>query len=207
MDQYQCPRGRQGRLVAKMMNRGHEPLTMWGLTKVTIAPDDVILDVGCGGGKTIKILAQLAPKGKVYGIDHSDDMVDYSKKMNKKLIDQNRVQIIEGSVVKMGFPNDYFNLVTACETYYFWSSFREALEEINRVLKLGGKLLLVNEMVQDGAYEVENARLIAETHVCLIPLEKIRNVMESVGFVRVQIFTKAESPWNVVLAQKQSLQA
>lgn len=204
MDQYQCPRGRSGRLVAKLMNRRHEPLTRWGLTKVKIESNDVILDVGCGGGKTVNTLAQWVPKGKVFGIDHSTDMGAYSKKMTKKLIDQNRVQIVAGSVEKMGFPNDYFNLVTAIETYYFWSSFRDALKEIKRVLKPGGKLLLVNEMVQDGVYEVKNAKLIEETNVCLVPLEEIRNVMQSVRFVGVQIFTKAESPWNAVLAQKRS---
>ncbi len=202
MDQYRCPRGRDGRIIAEQMNQNHEPLTMWGLAKVKIASGDVILDVGCGGGKTVNTLAQSAPKGKVFGIDHSEDMVDYSKKMNKELIDQNRVQIIQGSVMKMGFPNDYFNLVTACETYYFWPNFGDALEEIKRVLKPGGKLLLVNEMVLDGVFEVEHAKLIAETHVCLIPIEEIRNVMQSIGFVEVQIFTKSESPWNVVVAQK-----
>jgi len=204
MDQYQCPKGRSGRLVAKLMNREHEPLTTWGLTKVRIAPDDIILDVGCGGGKTVGTLAQLAPKGKVFGVDYSADMVAYSKKVNKKLIDQNRVQVVVGSVEKMSFPSDYFNLVTACEAYYFWSSFRDALEEIKRVLKPSGKLLIVNEMVQDGVYEVKNAKLIDQTHVCLVPLEEIRNVMQSVGFVDTQIFTKAESPWNAILAQKMS---
>ena len=203
-DQYRCPTGRPGRLVAKLMNQEHEPLTLWGLTTVKIASDDVILDVGCGGGKTVNRLAQQAPQGKVFGIDYSADMVEYSKKVNKKLIAQNHVQIVEGSVEKMSFPNDYFDLVTAFETYYFWPSFRDALEEIKRVLKPGGKLLLVNEMVQDGVYEVKYAQLIEETHMRLIPLEEIRNAMRSVGFVGVQVFTKAESPWNAVLAQKQS---
>jgi len=204
MDQYQCPRGRQGRSVAKRMNREHEALTIWGLTHVKIMSDDVILDVGCGGGKTINTLAKLAPAGKVFGIDHSVDMVNYSNKMNKKLIEKNRVQIIEGTVEKMSFPNDYFNLVTACETYYFWSSFSDALKEIKRVLKPCGRLLLVNEMVQDTVYEVENAKLIEETHVCLIPLKEIQNVMQSVGFVGVKIFTKDQSPWNAIIAQKPS---
>ncbi|MGA2683061.1 MAG: class I SAM-dependent methyltransferase [Candidatus Bathyarchaeia archaeon] len=203
-DQYRCPSGRPGRLAAKLMNQRHEPLTLWGLTTVKIASDDVILDVGCGGGKTVSRLAQQAPQGKVFGIDYSADMVDYSKKVNKKLIAQNRVQIVEGSVEKMSFPNDYFDLVTAFETYYFWLSFRDALVEIKRVLKPGGKLLLVNEMVQDGVYEVKYPKLIEETHVRLIPLEEIRNTMRSVDFVGVKVFTKAESPWNAVLAQKQS---
>jgi ubiquinone/menaquinone biosynthesis C-methylase UbiE len=203
MNQYRCPTGRSGRFVAALMNRKHEPLTLWGLTKVKIGSDYLILDVGCGGGKTVSRLAQRAPQGKVFGIDHSVDMAEYSKKVNKKLIAQNRVEIVEGSVEKMGFPNDYFDLVTAFETYYFWDSFPDAVKEIKRVLKSGGKLLMVNEMVQDGVYEVTHAKLIEETHVRLIPLEEIRNIMYSVGFADVQIITKAESPWNAVLAQKQ----
>jgi SAM-dependent methyltransferase len=204
MNQYRYPTGPLGRYVAKRMNQGHEPLTLWGLTKVKIASNNIILDVGCGGGKTVSRLAQLASHGKVFGVDHSVDMVEYSKKVNKKLIAQNRVQIVGGSVEKMSFPDNYFDLVTAFETYYFWSNFRDALKEIKRVLKPGGKLHLVNEMVQDGVYEVENAKLIAEAHMRLIPLQEIRNVVRSIGFVDVQVFTKTESPWNAVLAQKQS---
>ena len=154
--------------------------------------------MGCGGGKTVSRLAQLAPQGKVFGIDYSADMVKFSKKINKMLIAQNRVEIIEGSVEKMSFKDDFFDLVTAFETYYFWTNFPDALKEIKRVLKPGGKLLLVNELI----YGVTPAKLIEETHVKLFPLEEIQNVMQSIGFVDVQVFTKAESPWNAIVAQK-----
>ena len=202
LDQYKHPTGRRGRVVAALMNKGHEALTLWGLTHVNIEPDYVILDVGCGGGKTISRLAQKAPLGKVFGIDYSADMVAYSRKVNKKLIAENRAEIREGSVEKTGFPDNFFDLVTAIETYYFWPSLPNALREIKRVLKFGGQLLLVNEMVKDGVYDVENAEIIEKTQVCLVPLEEIRNILQSVGFVDVQIFTKAESPWNAVLARK-----
>ncbi len=198
-DQYRCPTGRRGRLVAAMMNQHHEKLTLWGLTKVTIGTDYVVLDVGCGGGKTVSRLAQLAPQGKVFGIDYSADMVKFSKKINKMLIAQNRVEIIEGSVEKMSFKDDFFDLVTAFETYYFWTKLPESLKEIKRVLKPGGKVLLVNELI----YGATPAKLIEETHVKLFPLEEIQNVMQSVGFVCCQAFTKVESPWNAILAQKQ----
>jgi ubiquinone/menaquinone biosynthesis C-methylase UbiE len=204
-DQYRCPTGRPGRLVAKLMNKNHAPLTLWGLSFVEIESDNVILDVGCGGGKTVSRLAQQAARGRVFGIDYSADMVEYSRKVNKKLIAHNRVQIVEGSVEKMSFPNDYFDLVTAFETYYFWSSFRDALIEIKRVLKPGGKLLLVNEMVQDGLHDVEYHKMIEEAHVNLIPLEEIRNAMRTVGFLGVRVFTKTESSWNAVLAQKPAI--
>jgi ubiquinone/menaquinone biosynthesis C-methylase UbiE len=141
-------------------------------------------------------------RGKVFGIDYSADMVEYSRKVNKKFIAENRVEIREGSVEKTGFPDNFFDLVTAIETYYFWSRFSDALQEIKRVLKPGGSLLLVNEMVQDGVYEVENAQIIEKTQVRLIPLEITRDVLQSVGFAKVQVFIKADSPWNVVLAQK-----
>ena len=197
-DQYRCPMGRCGRLVAIMMNQHHEPLTLWGLTKITIGSDCVILDVGCGGGKTVGKLAQLATQGRVFGIDYSADMVKFSKKTNKMLIVQNRVEIIEGSVEKMSFKDDFFDLMTAFETYYFWSNFPNALKEIKRVLKPGGKLLLVNELI----YGAAPSKLIEETHVKLFPLEKIHNVMQSIGFVGIQVFTKAESPWNAIVGQK-----
>jgi ubiquinone/menaquinone biosynthesis C-methylase UbiE len=175
---------------------------MWGLTHVEIKPDYVILDVGCGGGKTVKGLAQRAPLGKVFGIDYSPDMVEYSKKVNKKLIAENRVEIVEGSVDKTGLPDDFFDLVTAVETYYFWPSFSDALKEILRVLKSGGNFLMVNEMVKDGVYDVKSAKTIEQAHVRLIPLDEIKVATLSVGFADVQIFTREGSPWNAVLAKK-----
>jgi len=202
MDQFRRPTGRLGRFVAALMNRGHKQLSLWGLTHVDIEPDYVILDVGCGGGKTVNRLAKKAVLGKVFGIDYSADMVEYSKKVNKKLIAEDRVEIVEGSVEKMVFSDDFFDLVTAVETYYFWPSFSDALTEILRVLKPGGKFLMVNEMVKDGVYDVKSAKTIEQAHVRLIPLDEIKTTALSVGFADVQIFTKKGSPWNAVLAQK-----
>jgi ubiquinone/menaquinone biosynthesis C-methylase UbiE len=202
MDQYKCPTGLQGRVVAMSMNQKHSKLTSWGLNKVKINPNFVVLDVGCGGGKSISKLAKLAYQGKVFGVDLSQDMVKFSKEVNKELIAQGRVSIVEGSVEKMSFPNDSFDLVTAVETYYFWSNLSDAFREVKRILKSKGNLLLINEMIKDGVYEVENMEIITKTNVCLVPLQKIRKVLASVGFVNIEIFTQKRSPWNSILAQK-----
>src|SRR2546421_12862116 len=85
----QCrkPSGLFGRLVLWDMNRHHSKLTDWGLSHVSIKKTDTILDVGCGGGRTIDKLAATATDGKVYGIDYSEDSVAAARRMNARLID------------------------------------------------------------------------------------------------------------------------
>jgi ubiquinone/menaquinone biosynthesis C-methylase UbiE len=201
MEQFKRPTGFRGRIVATFMNQGHRPLSSWGLSHVDIDPKWIILDVGCGGGRTVGRMAQRTILGKVFGMDYSPDMVKYSKKVNKKLIAENRVEIIEGSVETMSFPDDFFDLVTAFETYYFWNNVLAAFKEIKRVLKPNGAFLIVNEMVKDGVYEVKHEKMIRQTDVRLIPLEEIRNTLYSAGFSNVQIITKEGSSWNAFLAR------
>jgi SAM-dependent methyltransferase len=200
--QYRCPTGGSGRWVAANMNQGHWDLTTWGLKYVNIKADSVIVDFGCGGGKTISRLARRLVQSKLYGIDHSADMVEYSKRVNKKLIEKNRVEIFQNSVQKTVFKDDFFDLVTAIETYYFWPNLPEAFQEIKRILKKGGSLLIVNEMIMDGSYEVENAEIIAKTHVCLRPLQEMQRILLSVGYSNVKVYRKRKCAWNAIVAQK-----
>ena len=202
LDQFRCPTGLQGKTVAGLMNKSHSALSVWGLKKVRLDSTSVILDVGCGGGKNISRLASLALLGKVFGIDYSRDMVKYSREINKQLINQNRVEIVNGSVEKICFPDNFFDLVTAIETYYFWSNLPKAFQEINRVLKPGRNLIIINEMIKDGVFEVENAEMIKKTHIHLLTLFIIKSVLLSSGFVNIRTFIKSKSPWNLILAQK-----
>jgi ubiquinone/menaquinone biosynthesis C-methylase UbiE len=202
LSQYRCPSGVSGRKVAANMNKGHWDLTTWGLKHVSIKLDSVILDVGCGGGKTISRLARRAVHGKVYGIDHSGDMVDFSREVNKKLIEADRVEIVQGTVEKTGFKGDFFDLVTAIETYYFWPNLADAFQEIKRILKKGGYLLIISEMIKNGVYEVENAEIIAKTQVHLVQLQEMQRILYSVGYSKVGVYRKRKSVWNAILAQK-----
>ena len=65
--QVRKPSGPLGRRVVQAMNLGHATMTDWGLEQVTVPKNAVILDVGCGGGRTVRRLAALAPEGKVVG--------------------------------------------------------------------------------------------------------------------------------------------
>lgn len=76
-----------GRLVARNMNARHSEVTDWGLSHVSFETHFTILDVGCGGGRTINKLAAIASDGKVYGIDYSPASVAVARRTNAALID------------------------------------------------------------------------------------------------------------------------
>ena len=202
LEQFRCPTGLQGRTVAASMNRGHSALSEWGLNKLNLGSKFVILDVGCGGGKNLTRMARLAFQGKVFGMDYSATMVKYSREKNKRLINQNRLEIVQGSVEKICFQENFFDLVTAIETYYFWPNLINAFREINCVLKPTRNLIIINEMIKEGIYEIDNAEIIKKTQVHLLTLDKLKYILQSAGFVNVQTFTKINSPWNAILAQK-----
>lgn len=138
------------------MNLWNTPLSLWGLSQVTTAKDAEILDIGCGGGKTVSRLLKKAPEGHVYGMDSSFRAVDFSWRLNEEAIREGRCQIIEGSADSLPFDDNRFDLVLAEETFYFWKDPEACLKEVYRVLKPGGQFLLLHSkgaMPPDKIYE------------------------------------------------------
>ncbi|HYK91910.1 MAG TPA: class I SAM-dependent methyltransferase [Acidobacteriota bacterium] len=118
--QCQKPHGWLGRLILWNMNSRHSAVTDWGLSHVSVGKGDAILDVGCGGGKTISKLTARASEGKVYGGDFSKDSAGVASRVNRRSIEAGRVEIREASVSELPFSNDFFDLVTAVETHFWW---------------------------------------------------------------------------------------
>src|SRR5579864_6214803 len=109
-NQCQNPTGWLGRLVLRNMNSRHSKVTDWGLSHASIWKQDIILDVGCGGGRTVSKLAAIATQGKVYGIDHSAESVAMAIRTNKQWIDMSRVEVREASVSRLPFPESTFDI-------------------------------------------------------------------------------------------------
>lgn len=134
------PQGKLGNIQLKSMNKEHTPVSLWGLKHLNIKPDNIILDIGCGGGINIKRMAENAKK--VYGIDYSIESVKLSKEVNKKLIKEGKVEILKGNVKSLPFEDDTFDIITAFETVYFWPDIEKCFAEVKRVLKPGGIFLI-----------------------------------------------------------------
>lgn len=97
------PAGFGGKLMVVMMNLGHSPVAQWGLQFLELAPDDKVLDCGCGGGVNIRRLLKKCPQGIVNGIDYSDVSVEWARKLNQSAIACGRCTVQQGDVSELGF--------------------------------------------------------------------------------------------------------
>src|SRR5262249_39804336 len=134
-----------GRLFAWSMNLSHSKLADWGLTHVAIGSAFAILDVGCGGGATVRRLAAAASAGRVTGVDYAGGSVATSRATNAALIRDGRVEIRQASVSELPFADGSFDLVTAVETHYYWPDPAGDLKQVFRVTKPGGTALVIAE--------------------------------------------------------------
>jgi SAM-dependent methyltransferase len=191
-----------GRFFLWIMNLSHSSLTDWGLRRVQIEGNFTILDVGCGGGRTIQKLAALATKGKVYGVDYADGSVAGSRAKNAQLIQAGRVEIKQGSVSQLPFPDNQFDLVTAVETQYYWPDLVKDMQEILRVLKPGGTLLVIAESYKKGAYNAIQRPVMKLLKSSNLGLDDHRQLFTAAGYTDVQVFEERTRGWFCGTGQK-----
>jgi len=194
--QWRKPSDRAGRAVLQRMNVSHAELTAWGLSHVAIRDDFTMLDVGCGGGRTIDRLASIATKGKVFGVDYSEDSVATARETNARWIEQGRVDIQLGTVSRLPFPDGTFDLVTAVETHYYWPDVPRDVREVFRVLEPSGTFAIIAEAYRgrrnDWLFRPTMTLILRAAY--LTPDEH-RHLLVDAGFVDVQIFEEKAKGW------------
>lgn len=202
MSQFQKPTGWRGRLILWRMNRHHSQLTDWGLTHVTISPRDTILDLGCGGGRTVQKLAAAACDGAVYGVDYSDASVAASCRTNRDAIAAGRVTIVPASVSQLPFPDAMFDVVTAIETHFWWSDLPGGMREAFRVLKRGGRMLLVAEIYNGGRHAGHIDAVSQWSGMMILDVAEHRALFTSAGFTNVKVAEELARGWICVVGSK-----
>jgi len=208
-NQCRKPDGWLGRWLLRNMNKRHSGVTDWGLSHVAIPRDGAILDVGCGGGRTIAKLAAAFGSGMVYGIDHSADSVGMASKLNTKLVNSGRVVIRQGSVSQLPYANDKFDLVTAVETHFFWPDLANDVREVLRVVAPGGMFVMIAEVYKgaNAAMSKMVEKYAPKTGMTLLSPDEHRDLLEDADFDEVQVFTDESKGWICVLGSKERLLA
>lgn len=184
-----------GRLFLWIMNRRHTGVTSWGLEYVTIDKDFTILDVGCGGGQTVQTLAGIASEGKVYGIDYSAESVATSRRTNARLIEAGRVDIRQGTVSRLPYADGMFNVVTAIETHYYWPDPVADMREILRVLKPGGRFVLIAETYRGERFDAVFRPAMKLLRATYLTVDEHKDLLVSAGYSEVEVFEQRKKGW------------
>lgn len=202
--QVRKPSGPLGRRAVRAMNLSHARMTDWGLEQVIAPKNALILEVGCGGGRTVRRLAALAPDGRVVGLDYSSASVAVSRDTNAHEIETGRVQILQGSVAALPFPDGTFDIVTAVETHYYWPDLPANVREILRVLKPGGTFALIAETYRGGPFRLLYSIVMPLIQAAFLSDGEHRDLLTQAGFTEVATQHVSGKNWICATGRRQS---
>ena len=106
-----------------------------------------VLDLGCGAGRHVVFMAR--ENIAAYGVDLSSEGIEYAK---KSLDEQGLSAILkQGSVSEIPFEDELFDGIICYGVLYYCKieEIKKAINEIKRVLKVGGKGLVVVRSTED----------------------------------------------------------
>jgi ubiquinone/menaquinone biosynthesis C-methylase UbiE len=97
VEQCKEPKGLLGIIMIRIMNTMDVGLNKWALSQINCT-DTKILDIGCGGRKTVYMLSKMYPKSNIFGIDYSESAVKTTIKKNKQKVKKGNIIISQASV-------------------------------------------------------------------------------------------------------------
>jgi len=122
--------------------RGHYKSFRLTLDKLQLKPDDIFLEIGCGGGVLLNMALETVKHAKA--IDHSSDMVQIAIEKNQEAVSEGRVEIVQGNAESLPWGDNSFTCATAANVFFFIEKPMVVLKELYRVLKPGGRLVITS---------------------------------------------------------------
>ena len=112
------------------------------IRKIARLKPKIILDVATGTGDLAIELTKINPS-KIIGLDLSEEMISIGRKKILKLKLNKLIDMIQGDCEEMIFKNNYFDVVTVGFGVRNFENLDKGLAEIYRVLKVGGKIVVL----------------------------------------------------------------
>lgn len=100
--------------------------------------DRIVLDAGCGTGYGSIYLVESGGARKVYGIDVSQEAIDYCLNIYQR----DNLVFLRKNCTNLDFPDEFFNVVVAFEIIEHIEDDQKFLSEANRVLKKDGTFIV-----------------------------------------------------------------
>lgn len=199
-NQTRKPQGFWGNVMLSSMNSGHAPMADWGMGHLNGVRAERILEIGCGVGRNAGELLKRFPSAYVTAIDHSPASVTRTAEYNRAILDARRCAVREGNVAALNYPAESFDLATAFETVYFWPGLEPCFAQVAKVLKPGGRFMIVNESDGTDAASLRFEKIIDGMWVYTV--EEIEASLKAAGFAGVKTDHHLKKPWITVFAEK-----
>jgi SAM-dependent methyltransferase len=129
------------------------PRLRWAAATVAARPDERLLEVGCGQGVVVGLIAATLTTGHIVGLDRSAKMIDIARRTNAEHVAAGRASLVVGAVEEgpgdAGFGTEEplagssFDTVLAVRVAAFWTRPAAVLPVTRRLLAPGGRLLLM----------------------------------------------------------------
>lgn len=140
--QLRHPNGNTGLELGKYMAVNNANMIRESLDAMAVQNVESVLEIGFGSGAHVSDILKRGDYIKYHGIDISSWMVDEARKNNKHWVDAGRALFQQSDGQSIAFEDKSFNVVLSVNTLYFWDQPRQYLDEMWRVLKPGGRLIL-----------------------------------------------------------------
>ena len=153
------------------------------LAELEIDPFDNVLDVGCGTGPVIELLAKKYPEKHFVGLDITPAMIEVAQSKGLSNAD-----FLVGDAENLPFGDESFDAVLCSNSFHHYPNPGAFLHEAHRVLRDGGKLILRDYTSNDvvvwlmNTFEMPLARLVGHGDVRILKMKEYRELVEAVGF-------------------------
>jgi ubiquinone/menaquinone biosynthesis C-methylase UbiE len=128
--------GWRGRLHHEIADR------VAGLALACLPAPVRVLDIGCGTGYLLGLLAAHAPQARALaGIDAAPEMIEAAR----ATATDGRLCFVVGAAERLPWPDATFDLVVSTTSFDHWADQQQGLAECARVLVPGGSLVLADQ--------------------------------------------------------------
>ena len=100
-----------------------------------------VLDLACGTGELLSRIAKETPGAERIGVDLSPKMVERAR---AKLTDEPNTRVERADAHDLPFADDTFDVVVCANTFHYFTHPEQVLREVRRVLRPGGRLVLLD---------------------------------------------------------------